>query len=137
MNKGYIAVMAIVLILVVAIVSGSAGIAIGKFQARKEMFRQARSHWEMRGDKMGPDDMVPGMRRAERGQRFDEFARDHRERPEHMKQVMDGRKEKVRERLLALKKEDPEKFGEVMKKIDALEKNLASLKKELAAEPAK
>ncbi|MFA5336357.1 MAG: hypothetical protein WC324_05500 [Candidatus Omnitrophota bacterium] len=135
MNKGYIAVMAIVLILVVAIVSGSAGIAIGKFQARKEMFRQARSHWEMRGENMGPDDMIPGMRRAERGHRFHEFSKERP--PEDMKRMMDSRKKQVRERLMALKKEDPEKFGEVMKKIDALEQNLASLKKELASEPAK
>lgn len=131
MNKGYIAVMAIILILVVAIVSGSAGIAIGKFQARKEMFRQA----EMRGDKMGPDEMIPGMRRAERGHRFHEFSKERP--PEDMKRMMDRRKEQVRERLMALKKEDPVKFSEVMKKIDALEQNLVSLKKELAAEPAK
>ncbi|MFA6357013.1 MAG: hypothetical protein WCY23_07900 [Candidatus Omnitrophota bacterium] len=137
MNKGYIAVMAIVLILVVAIVSGSAGIVIGKFQARKEMFRQARSHWEMRGEEMGPDDMIPGMRRAERGHRFHEFAKEHKESPEEMKRMMDGRKEKIRERLIALKRDNPEKFSQVMQKIDALEQNLASLKKELAAEPAK
>jgi uncharacterized protein YneF (UPF0154 family) len=134
MNKGYIAVMAVALILVVALVSGAAGLTIGKFQARKEMFKETRKHWRMRDDKIHADGLIPGMRRAERGHRFHEFAQEN---PEEMKQMMDERKEQVRGRLLALKKEDPEKFKQVMQKIDMLERNLASLKKELAAEPAK
>ncbi|HRZ67776.1 MAG TPA: hypothetical protein P5521_06545 [Candidatus Omnitrophota bacterium] len=134
MNKGYIAVMAVVLIFVVALVSVTAGITIGKYQARKEMFREAHKRWEMRGEKMGAGDLVPGMRRAERGKRFHEFAEKN---PEDMQKMMDARKEKVRERLIALKRDNPEKFNQVMQKMDMLERNLESLKRELAAEPVK
>ncbi len=134
MNKGYIAVMAVALILVVALVSVTAGITIGKYQARREMFREAHKRWEMRGEKMNAGDIVSGMRRAERGKRFHEFAEKN---PEEMQKMMDARKEKVRERLIALKRDDPEKFKQVMKKMDMLERNLESLKRELAAEPVK
>ena len=134
MKRGYIAIMAVVLILVVALVSVTAGITIGRYQARREMFREAHKRCEMRGEKMNAGDMASGMRRAERSKRFREFAEKN---PEEMQKMMDSRREKVRERLIALKRNNPEKFKQVLQKMEMLERNLESLYRELAAEPVK
>jgi len=143
--KGYIAVLAVVLILVVALTSGLAGCAIGKVQARQALLKEAREHVAMRlgvlRPEAGPDfdrergpEFMEFMKNAEKLQRFREFAKDH---PEQAEQMMEHRKGIIRERLTKLKQEDPEKFNQVMQKIDKLEESLADLKNNLGEPPAR
>lgn len=140
--KGYIAILAVVLILVVALTSGLAGCAIGKVQARQALLKEAREHFAMRpGDlrpEMGPDfdreRELEFMRKAEKLQRFREFAKEH---PEQFGLMMEKRKEEVRERLARLKEENPEKFNRIMQRLDSLEDTLADLKKDLGPPPVK
>jgi hypothetical protein len=129
--KGYMAVLAVVLILAVALIAGATGFTIGKTQARRAIFREACE----RGPMMLPGgDMMPDMRKAERFHRFRDFAKN---RPEDMKEMMAERKDQIRERLTDLKKRDPDKFREVMQRMDMLEDNISSLRRELEAEPVK
>jgi len=130
--KGYIAVLAVVLILAVAVISGLAGFAMGKVQARQALFREAHRQWPMRDAGPGSmrDDDRESMRKADKLMRFREFGREH---PEQYRQTMERRKEQVRERLTKLKQENPGKFDEIMKRLDNLEGTLEELKKELSA----
>jgi mevalonate kinase len=134
--KGYIAVLAIALILAVGVICGLAGFAMGKVQAREELFKKAHRQWSMRG--AGPESMKDDdcklMSKADRLMRFREFERKH---PKQYRQAMDSRRAQVRERLAKLKEEDPEKFDEIMKRLDNLDRTLEDMKKELEAPKSK
>ncbi len=130
--KGYIAVLAIALILAVGAICGLAGFAMGKVQARESLFREAHRQWPIRG--AGPESMRDDdrelMGKADRLMRFREFESKH---PREYRQAMDRRRDQVRERLAKLKDEDPEKFNEIMKRLDNLDRTLEDMKKELEA----
>ncbi len=122
--KGYKQlVIAGIVILAAALISGSIGYAIGKANAKawgpgkKQLAKIARA------------DFPAGLSRAEK---IEKLKKIYRKDPQEFRETLEHRGQMLRERLARLKEEDPVKYREVLKKqIDRLETTLAKLKAEL------
>lgn len=122
--KGYKQLVVVgVLILVVAVISGFVGYAVGKGSSktwgssRRQITRMMRA------------DFPPELSRAEKIEKFKKL---YRENPEEFKRVLQQRGKMIRQRLARLKEEDPEKYREIIQKqINRLGAGLERLKQEL------
>jgi biopolymer transport protein ExbB/TolQ len=122
--KGYKQlVVAGIVILAVAVVSGAIGYGVGKGSAKA--WELGKRQWA----KIKRADFPAGLSRAEKIERFKRL---YHENPEEFKKTLGQREQMLRQRLARLKEEDPEKYKEAIQKhINRLETTLERLRQEL------